>query len=195
MKKLAYPIVIIIIGLIILSCSSRKVTRVNEEKQIDLSGRWNDTDSRLVAEEMIKDVLERPWLPNFVNKEGRRPVMIVGLVRNKTHEHISAETFIKDMEREFVNSGRVTVVQAREAREELRDERADQQEFASVTTMKHWGLEKGADFMMQGVINSIVDADQKESVVLYQVDLELSNLETNEKVWIGNKKIKKLVQN
>jgi hypothetical protein len=184
-----------ILALMLSSCSSRKVTRVNEEKQIDLSGRWNDTDSRLVAEEMIDDALTRFWLSNFVNQNGRQPVVIVGLVKNKTHEHISAETFIKDIEREFINSGRVKLVQAGEARDELREERADQQEFASVTTMKQWGLEKGADFMMQGVINSIVDSDKKESVIFYQVNLELSNLETNEKVWIGDKKIKKVVRN
>lgn len=193
MRKII-PMVIIAV-LVLASCSSRKVTRVNEEKQIDLSGRWNDTDSRLVAEEMINDALSRFWLSNFVNKEGRQPVVIVGLVKNKTHEHISAETFIKDIEREFINSGRVKLVQAGEAREELRKERADQQEYASVTTMKQWGLEKGADFMLQGVINSIVDTDSKESVIYYQVDLELSHLETNEKVWIGSKKIKKVVKN
>jgi uncharacterized protein (TIGR02722 family) len=184
-----------LIVLIFANCAQKKVTRVNEEKQIDLSGRWNDTDSRLVAEEMIGDALSRFWLSNFVNQFGRQPVVIIGLVKNKTHEHISAETFIKDMEKEFINSGKVKLVQAGAARDELREERADQQEFASVTTMKQWGLEKGADFMMQGVINSIVDSDKNESVIFYQVDLELSNLETNEKVWIGDKKIKKLVQN
>ena len=51
----------------------------------------------------------------------------------------------------------------------------------------------GADFMLQGTINSIVDSYKKEQVVYYQVDLELTNLETNEVVWMGDKKIKKQV--
>ena len=49
--------------------------------------------------------------------------------------------------------------------------------------------------MMNGVITSIVDQYGKNKVVFYQVDLELTNLETNEKVWIGDKKIKKAIQN
>ena len=59
--------------------------------------------------------------------------------------------------------------------------------------MKSFGLEQGADFMLQGTINSIVDQYKKDKAIYYQVDLELTNLETNEKVWIGDKKIKKLV--
>ena len=95
----------------------------------------------------------------------------------------------------FINSGLVSVVQAGDARKELRDERNDQQTFSSEDTKKKWGLEKGADFMMNGVITSIVDQYGKNKVVYYQIDLELTNLETNEKVWIGDKKIKKAIKN
>jgi uncharacterized protein (TIGR02722 family) len=181
---------------LVASCStSRQVQRVDAKTQIDLSGRWNDTDSKLVAEAMINDALSRPWLPDFVAAKGDKPTVIVGLVKNKTHELISTDTFIKDIEREFINSGRVRVVQAGDAREELRDERADQQQYASPETIKQWGRERGADFMMQGVVNSIVDQEGNQKVAFYQTDLELTNLETNEKVWIGNKKIKKVITN
>jgi len=193
MKK--YWIIILLLPLFVGCSSSRKVTRIDESKQIDLSGRWNDTDSRLVAEEMIADALSRVWLANFRENKNRNPVLIVGLIKNKTSEHISTETFIKDIEREFINSGKIKLVQSSEARDELRNERADQQDFASAESVKRWGLEKGADFMLQGTINSITDAYNKEKIVYYQTDLELSDLESNEKVWIGSKKIKKVVKN
>ena len=184
-----------IFGLTILGCdSTKKVTRVDENKQIDLSGRWNDTDSKLVAEEMVKDGLSRPWLVDFAEAKGKKPTIVIGLVKNKSSEHISSETFINDIEKEFVNSGKVKVVQGGKEREELRNERADQQDFASKETAKKWGMEKGADFMMQGTINSITDANTKQKLVYYQVDLFLVDLETNEKVWIGDKKIKKVVK-
>ncbi|MFQ3579050.1 MAG: penicillin-binding protein activator LpoB, partial [Bacteroidales bacterium] len=118
-----------------------------------------------------------------------------GMVKNKSHEHISAETFIKDLEKAFINSGRVRLVQAGAKREELRAERADQQEFASKSTAKKWGQELGADFILQGTINSILDSYNKEKIIYYQIDLELTDLETNEVVWIGDKKIKKYVKN
>jgi hypothetical protein len=175
--------------------SSRKVKRVSPEQQIDLSGRWNDTDSRKTAETMINQVLNEPWLENFKRKHnGERPVVIVGLIRNKSHEHISTETFIKDIEREFIKSGRVRLVQAGDKRDELRQERMDQQKYASVETAKEWGKELGADYIMQGSVNSIVDSYRKEKVVMYQINLELTDLETNEIVWIGDKKIKKYIE-
>ena len=182
-------------ALLFSACKSTKqVTRVNEEAVIDLSGRWNDTDSRLVAEEMVSDMLLRPWLEEFEKGTGRRPVIIVGLVNNKSHEHIATDTYIKDIEKAILNSGKVRLVQAGEAREELRKERADQNEFASKETAARWGKELGADFMLQGIVNSIVDSNTKQKLIFYQTDLELTNLETNEKVWIGDKKIKKVIE-
>ena len=194
MKKLS----IILIAFVFLAAGmacKRSVTRVSPDQQIDLSGRWNDTDSKLVSEEMIRDVLSRPWLEDFRAGTGEKPVVIVGIISNKTSEHIESETFIKDVEREFINSGRVRVVQNSVFREKMREERADQNEFSSPETAKKWGKELGADFMMFGVITSITDSYNKEKVVFYKVNLELANLQTNEKVWIGDKEIKKFVKN
>ncbi|HSG67802.1 MAG TPA: penicillin-binding protein activator LpoB [Bacteroidales bacterium] len=196
MKK--YVIVIGVALMVILagSCTTKQVTRVSPDEQIDLSGRWNDTDSRLTAEAMINQSLTEPWLNNFRDSHGGdKPVVICGFVKNKSHEHIDAETFIKDLEKAYVTSQMVRLVQGGEKRDEIRTERADQQDFASAETMKSWGREVGADFMLQGTINSIVDSEGKQSVNFYQVNLELTNIETNEIVWIGDKKIKKYIKN
>ncbi len=194
MKKLFFiPLLILVV--LAGSCQRRTVTRVEPDRAIDLSGRWNDTDSRLVAEEMISDVLSRPWLSRFEDRNERSPVVIVGEVRNRSHEHIDAETFVRNMEREFINSGMVRVVQGAEFRELMREERADQQEFASPETMARWRREIGADYMLTGTMNSIVDQHGRDRVIYYQVNLELSDMETNEKVWIGEKQIKKTVRN
>jgi penicillin-binding protein activator len=193
MKKLNAKAILAI--LIAAGCSStNSVTRVDDKTQIDLSGRWNDTDSRLVAEEMVKDGLSRVWVTDFIEENGKKPTVIIGIIKNKSSEHISAETFTNDIEREFINSGKVKVVQGGDAREELRRERADQQEFASAETTKKWGMERGADFIMQGTVNSITDSNSSEKLVYYQVDLVLTHMQTNEKVWIGSKKIKKIVK-
>jgi uncharacterized protein (TIGR02722 family) len=184
-------------GLILFTgCANRKVERVKTNEVIDLSGRWNDTDSRLVANEMIKDVLERPWLNNFKSENGgKKPTLIVGQIRNRTSEHIDATTFIRNMERAMINDQTVTVVQSGEDRNQVRDERSDQKIFADPATAKRWAKEKGADFMLTGTISSIEDQFKKEKVIFYQVNLELTNIETNEKVWIGEKQIKKYIRN
>ncbi|MCF8253879.1 MAG: penicillin-binding protein activator LpoB [Bacteroidia bacterium] len=174
---------------------SRKVERIDPNTVTDISGRWNDTDSKLVAEEMIKDVLDRPWRTNFEMKNSKRPTVIVGQIRNKTTEHIDAGLFIKNIEKAFINSGTVSVVQSGEERNEVRDERSDQQTFSSEETRKKWGKEKGADFMLNGVMMSVTDQYKNQKTVKYQINLELTDLETNEKVWIGEKEIKKFIKN
>lgn len=185
----------ILLLLLVSSCANRKVTRIDPNKQTDLSGRWNDTDSKLVADEMIKDVLEKPWKNNFEDKANRKPVVIVGSIKNKSSEHIDPIMFIKNLEKAFINSSTVSVVQSGEQRGELRDERNEQQTFSSEESRKQWGKEKGADFMLNGVISSIVDQYKKEQTITYQINLELTDLETNEKVWIGEKQIKKFIKN
>jgi len=186
------------IGVLISSgCGNRKIDRVDPNLATDISGRWNDTDSKLVSIELINDamVLNRNWITNFESRMNRKPIVIIGNVRNKTSEYIDATFFIKNMEIAFVNGGSVTVVQSSEDRNPIRDERNDQQTFSSEETKKKWGKEKGADFMMNGVIVSITDEHKNRKSVAYQVNLELTDLETNEKVWIGQKQIKKLVKN
>ncbi len=172
---------------------SKTVTRVEPDEVTDLSGDWNDTDSRLVAEEMIKDVLNRPWLGEFKGETKRSPVVIVGTVRNRTAEHIATTAFIKNLERELINSSRVEFVANKEERAEVRDERADQQEFSSAESLKKFQKETGADYMLRGDITSIIDQASGTRAKFYQVNLELVNIETNKKVWLGEKKIKKIV--
>jgi penicillin-binding protein activator len=195
MKKLILVSLSFVAAFAFTSCS-RKVTRIDPAEQVDISGRWNNTDSRLVAEDMTSKVLGANWLTeHMAAKSGQRPVVIVGFVNNKSHEHIDAETFVKDVENSFLTTQKVRLVQGGKKREELRAEKADQQTNASASSMKKFGLEQGADFILQGSINSIVDSHKRKKVTYYQVNLELTNIQTNEIVWIGEKKIAKYIKN
>lgn len=191
------PAALVLLGLgagALSGCASRKVvSRVDTNESIDLSGRWNDTDARLVADEMIADCLGRPWTTEFAAAKGRKPTVITGSIRNKTMEHIAVGTFLGDIERAMVNSGRTQVVASAEERDEIRGERADQRANASPETIKRMGQEAGADYMLIGEINQINDREGNEEVRFYQVDLTLVDIETNVKTWIGQKKIKKYV--
>jgi len=181
--------------LMIISCApTHKVTRLDVSTQVDLSGRWNDTDSRLVANEMINDVLSRAWLTDFVTEHGKKPVVIVGTIRNLSTEHINVETFVTDMERELINSGEIKFVASRQQRGEVREERHEQQQYSTEETAKRLAAETGADFMLKGSIKTIEDTIDGKKVIFYQTDLELINIESNEKAWIGSKKIKKYIE-
>jgi PBP1b-binding outer membrane lipoprotein LpoB len=118
----------------------------------------------------------------------------VGKIQNLSHEHINTRTFVADIERALINSGDVDFVASSQEREEVRDERKDQDLHAKEETRKAMGQEIGADFMMKGSINTIVDAIEGEQARFYQTDLTLIDLETNRKVWVGQKKIKKTIE-
>ncbi|MGJ8582267.1 MAG: penicillin-binding protein activator LpoB [Psychromonas sp.] len=193
--KIHTSLLLVIMSSVMLAACSTSVERLDAEQQVDLSGAWNDTDSQLVAKEMIEDSLSRPWISKFVTSEGNDPAVIVGRIKNLSHEHINTNTFVANMERELINSGEVQFVASASSRQEIRDERADQDLNASEVTRKEAGQEYGADFMMQGQINTIVDVDGTTQVRFYQVNLELISLKDNRKVWIGEKKIKKLISN
>lgn len=188
-------IVTVSIVALLAACAQRKVTRIDPVETPDISGSWNNTDSRLTADAMINQALGDKWLDNHLMAKGKKPVVIVGMITNKSHEHIESETFVKDLERSFIQTQKVGLVQSGKKREEMRAEKADMQSNASASTMKRFGLENGADYILQGSINSIVDAYKKNKTVTYQVNLELTNIETNEIVWIGDKKIAKNVKN
>lgn len=192
-----YTLVISFLSVLTACSPTLKVDRVDPNTQTDLTGKWNDTDARLVSEEMINDVLDKPWYKQFKNEHGDlNPVIIVGTVRNETMEHIDTKIFTKEIERVFINSGMVDVVASPEERGEIRQERIEQQSFASLESVKAMGRELGADLMLIGNVSSIKDQslNKRQSAIFYTVNMELIDIETNRKLWFGNKQIKKIVQ-
>lgn len=196
MKNNIFVIIVLVCVTALISGCGTKVKRTEIDQTIDLSGRWNDSDSRFVSEEMIRDCLGRPWLNKFDEKNKRVPIVIVGTIVNRSHEHINAQLFTKDLEKAFINSSLVNVVASNQERLEIRDERMDQQQggMTNEQTIKPNKEETGADLILQGTINSVKDEIKGKYVILYQVNLELIDITNNQKVWIGEKEIKKQVK-
>lgn len=191
---------LVFLGAIILTAAglsgcATKVTRMEPEKVVDISGRWNDTDARLVAEEIIKECLEGDWVAEHNKAVGNDPVVIVGTILNRTHEHINTDVFIQDLERALINSNKVKFVASKIERDEVREEREDQQlGSTNPDTITVKGMETGASYMLKGSINDVKDETKGKYAILYQINVEMINMKTNEKVWLGQKKIKKLVE-
>ena len=170
------------------------VKRVSSNTVTDISGHWNDTDSKLVAQKIIDQMLKMPWYQDFTTKHpGKKPRIIVGTILNKTDEHIDVDTFVSDIQAAISSSGKAVFVANRTQRQEIREERADQAIHASEDTRKSPGMEHGADYMMQGKIMSIVDRSGDVMAVYYKVYITLTNLETNEIIALKPVEIKKVI--
>lgn len=182
-------------ALAVSACGLKRVSRVDPNSVTDLSGKWNDTDSRLVANELIGQSLNASWSRDWAATHGGTPpTVIVGDFRNRTLEHIAIGTFVRDLERAYVQSGTVRVVASAEERDGVRAERVDQQTNATADSRARLAREQGARFMLQGDVQAIEDSEGREKIVFYQIDATLIDLENNTKVWVGQHKIKKYVQ-
>jgi uncharacterized protein (TIGR02722 family) len=179
---------------LLLSSCGTSVQRMDAGEVKDISGRWNDTDSRLVAEEMISDCLSRPWYSAAHSALGKNPTVIVGSVKNQSQEHIATDTFVEDLQRSLINSGKVEFVASKMERGEVRDERLDQDTNATEDTRKAHGQETGADYMLSGALNQIVDQEGGKAVVFYQTNLKMVDIKSQKIVWNGQKKLKKFVK-
>ena len=185
----------VILFITLFSCQTRSVQRIDPAKDMDLSGRWNDVDSRKVADQMIFDLFDSQSFNNYAKAKARKPVIVVGQIRNKTSEHIDADNFIKKFEVVIHNSNVADLVESGEFRDKVRVERSEQQDYADPATAKRWGMETGADVMLFGDITSEVDTYNNKRVVNYITTLYLTDLETNKRIWFGQNEIKKYVKN
>jgi len=190
-----YKISFLLLALLIAACQTRQVTRLDPSTEIDLSGRWNDTDSRKVADQMIFDLFDSDPFKEYAKSKTGKPVIVVGTIRNKTSEHIDADNFVKKFEVVIHNSNTADLVESSEFRDQLRVERLEQQEFADPATVKAMGKETGADLMLFGEITSETDTYNNRRVVNYITTLFLTDIETNKRIWYGQNEIKKFVKN
>lgn len=182
--------------LLFTSCGSTpKVERVAADTVIDLDGFWNDTDVRIVCDTLISDCVSSPRIAKFTSENGRSPVVIIGKIRNDSDEHIDTSIVEKKLQASIINSGVMEFVSDSTERQELRAEKADQADNASVDTAKAVGNETGADFMMLGSVKTMVQSAGGKTVRTYQVNVELHDIETNKIIWMGqNDSIKKVIQ-
>ena len=189
--------IIMLLSLALLTAcqNSYLVSRVSSDKDLDLSGNWNDTDIRLVSKALVESSLKSGWINQFRMKNvGRNPVVIVGTFFNRSSEHIDTAIIAKRYEMELINSGKVDMVADQNFRASVRQEREEQQYFASEESAKALGREIGADFLLQGAVRSVLDQQGNTRVRTYYVSAELIDIETSRKVWVGEETIKKVIQ-
>jgi hypothetical protein len=184
----------LVMGTLSWGCAHQHVTRVNPDSTIDLSGRWNDADANRVADQMIDECLRNGWADRYsAQHPGTPPVIRLYPIRNRSDDFINDQFFTKRVEAALLRSGRVKVVEAFEEAADNRGERFDQGQFASPETQHPEHMETGADYVLNGWVVAQNDETEAASVKAYLITMELSHVTSNEKVWIGESRIKKVV--
>lgn len=195
MKKFAFLFAAVCSGLIMVSCGSTKVSRVDSDEVIDLDGYWNESDVRIVCDSLIEECISSPRIAKFEGQQGRAPVVIIDSIRNQSSEHIDTSIVEKKFQTAIINSGVMEFVSSSTERQALREEKADQADHSTYDTAKEMDQETGADFMLKGSVKTIVQSAGDKTVRTYYVYAELHDIRTNKIVWMAeNDSIKKVIK-
>jgi len=157
-----------------------------------ISDRWNETDARKTAEAMIKGMLSKAWLEDYRSAHGgKKPIVIVDEVENRTDEHIDTRALSEFIRDELINSRKVRFLN-KKAREKILKELKYQQSGAVAEKKAiKGGRQLGAQFMLSGALSSNVQTQKGLKTVTYQTNLTLTNLESAELEWSEKYLIKK----
>lgn len=195
MKKFAFLFAAVFSGLMMISCGSTKVSRVDSDEVIDLDGYWNESDVRIVCDSLIEKCISSPRIAKFEGQQGRAPVVIIDSIRNQSSEHIDTSIVEKKFQTAIINSGAMEFVSSSTERQALREEKADQADHSTYDTAKEMDQETGADFMLKGSVKTIVQSAGDKTVRTYYVYAELHDIKTNKIVWMAeNDSIKKVIK-
>ena len=159
MKKIICILLLVFIA--VSPCLAKKVNRVDADKQVDLSGKWNDTDARIVTESLIEQALGSGGFEAYKEELGRRPVITGGSFRNDTSEYIDTSILTEGITTAILNSGKARFKTDKRNLEEIRNARAEDQSWqVDMSQQKEVANELVRDLMLTGSIKSIVDTDK-----------------------------------
>jgi uncharacterized protein (TIGR02722 family) len=152
-----------------------------------MNDQWSETDMQNSVKAMVTSLVQHSAIANA----RKMPTVMVTNLQNKTSEHIDTQSIMDMVRVELSNSGKVQFVD-KEAREDISNEYDYQNSgMVSEETKKTPGGQVGADFIINGRMDSIVQEVGKDKTVYYKLTLNLTNLKTGIISWTNHKEIRK----
>jgi hypothetical protein len=172
-------------------CGGKTITRTESGASKDLSGRWNDVDTKNTVKEIVEKALRAPWPDRFIAEHKRNPIIVIGkFIARAEGEVINTSLITNALVEEFLNSGKIDVLSDPE---ETRKILEDQAGFAEKG--KEMGKEAAADYVLTGSIGVQNDQEGRESVKFYIVDFNMVDIQSRKLVWkSSNTPIRKEVE-
>lgn len=160
----------------------------NVQNENLLNDRWSETDMQNVVEALVKSLLGH----RAIAKAPKPPLVMITQLQNKTTEHIDTQSIMDMVRVELSKTGDVQFVD-KEAREDIKGEYDYQNSgMVSEETKKGPGGQSGAEYIINGRLDSIVQEVGKDKTVYYKITLNLTNLKSGVIVWTDNKQMRKL---
>jgi len=189
-KSFATVLVMTLSVMVLSSCGQKAFVKgdyQDPEKTNLLNDQWSETDMQNVVKDLVGSLSAHPVIKDAKNP----PVVMVTQLQNKTSEHIDTQSVMDMVRVDLMKTGKVGFID-KEARQDISDEYNYQNSgMVSSETKKGPGGQTGADFIINGRLDSIVQEVGKEKTVYYKVTLNMTNLKTGMIVWSDNKQIRK----
>ncbi len=181
---------LLVAGFGMTGCGEKAFVKGNYEsveKENLLNDQWSETDMQQVVADLVGNLTKHP----AISAAPKPPLLMVTKLQNKTSEHIDTQSIMDMVKNDLMGTGRVLFVD-KESRQDVSEEYDYQNSgMVSQETKKGPGGQLGADYVLGGRLDSIVQEVGKDKTVYYKVTLLLTNLKTNVSVWSGQKQLRK----
>lgn len=158
------------------------------EKENLLNDQWSETDMQRSVSDLVGSMVKH----RAISSARTPPLMMVTQLQNKTSEHIDTQSIMDMVKVELMRTGSVSFVD-KEARGDIKDEYDYQGSgLVSEETKKGPGGQVGADFIVNGRLDSIVQEAGKDKTIYYKITLNMTNLKTGVIAWTDQKQIRKV---
>lgn len=157
------------------------------ERENLMTDQWSETDMQKSVADMVASMVKHP----VINNAKVPPIVMVTGLQNKTSEHIDGQNIMDMVRVELSQTGKVAFID-KEARQDIADEYNYQDSgMVNDTSKKGPGGQIGADYIVNGRIDSSVQEVGKDKTVYYKLTLNLTNLKTSVISWTNHKQIRK----
>ena len=173
------------------ACGPREFVKGDYSKNVEdtnlLTDKWSESDMQNAVRDLVGSAVANPSIANAQ----RPPIVMVTRLQNKTDEHIDTQSITDMMTVDLMKTGKVTFVD-KAARDDMSEE-YDYQNSGMVSreTQKSKGGQVGADFIMNGRLDSIVQEAGRDKTVYYKLTMNMTNLKTGLIVWTDHKELRK----
>jgi len=182
---------VILFSLGLAACGPKAFVKGEYDDNVEdtnlLTDKWSETDMQKAVADLVASATAHP----AISAAKRPPIVMVTKLQNKTSEHIDTQSITDMLTVDLMKTGKVSFID-KAAREDIADE-YDYQDSGMVSreTKKGKGGQTGADFIMNGRLDSIVQEAGKDKTVYYKLTMNLTNLKTGVIVWTDQKQMRK----